>query len=117
MSCNSSCPSGGSFFGMNNTWNKNSSLRMNDWDPYPEFTNDLQNYSSCKGNGCYGYNQEGYISGDRSRFNPTNYDNLDQTWNKQPRYSMETYVDRNRFNPTDYDSLDKTWNVQKRYDL
>jgi len=117
MSCNSSCPSGSSFFGMDNTWNRNSSLRMNDWDPYPELTNDLQNYSSCKGNGCYGFNREGYNRDYNISNKGSNYDSLNQSWNKQPRYSLENYTDRNRFNPTYYDSLDKTWNQQKRYDL
>lgn len=44
----------GTFAPLNATWSQSSSLRMNDWDPYPELLPQ---------NGCYGQLNEGYCGG------------------------------------------------------
>ena len=82
MSCSCQTPKG-SFASEQDTWTKQSSLSMQNWDPYPELQNP---------NNCY----EKYKSaGSKERFiqsmhccGTTPYNNLDQTWGPQKSYSL-----------------------------
>lgn len=126
------CGSKGEFSPINDTWSSKSDLKMNDWDPYPELSSPLQNYNGCASGGCSTNRYENY----GPNTNPNDYDTLAQSWNIQPRYSMETYGQYRSVeqgwrngrepymykgnpdnNPSNFSVLNNTWSQQQRYQL
>jgi hypothetical protein len=64
------------FAPLKDTWTENSDLKMDNWNPYPELENTLNNYNGC-------FYKEGYTNIKKS-----NYCTLDSTWTQQNDFTL-----------------------------
>lgn len=64
------------FSSLKDTWTDNSDLKTDNWQPYPEFENSLNNYNGC-------FQKENY-----SNVKKNNYSTLDTTWINQSPFTL-----------------------------
>lgn len=100
----------GSFAGLNDTWSKQSDLRMSSWDPYPGLR---EGYGACgsgydSGSAC-GYALAGQQGAQVKDHGPT-------TWSQGAMVGFqESYTPCCR--PQPYIGVSQTWSNQKPYTL
>lgn len=61
---------------LKDTWSDDSNLKMDNWQPYPEFQNSLNNYNSC-------FQKENYLN-----VKKMDYSSLDRTWMIQDSFTL-----------------------------
>ena len=80
MSCGCTKESKGNFSPLNATWTRQTSLDINNWQPYPELLNP-------KAEGCYGRTTENFVQ-DPGCCNVRGHVDLRKTWAPQKKYFL-----------------------------
>ena len=133
MACYNNC-NNTNYTSKNNTWSMSSDLQYGNWTPYGSpCKNTRENYYGCGTNCNNSYNnvsgsswtkwgnvQPRWMYFENYKNDPSNYLNMDETWNKQKRYS-ENFKDTGPSNyasgPSNYFHMNKTWKPQKKYNI